>query len=102
MFALFYPLIISVLFLLSILLGESAAETVVGIFLLSIFMPHLALGARRLHDTGHSSWWLLLDIIPFGSIVLITFFIGKSEIGANKYGKNPYEIVPMPPPLPLV
>ena len=32
-------------------------------------------GARLLHDTGRSGWWLLLLIVPFGVIVLIVFWV---------------------------
>lgn len=35
----------------------------VGLFWLATFIPRLAVGARRLHDTGHSGWWQLLLII---------------------------------------
>lgn len=42
---------------------------------LAVFLPSLAIGARRLHDTGRSAWWLLLEIIPFGVIVLIIFWV---------------------------
>jgi len=37
-------------------------------------LPRLAIGARRLHDTGRSAMWLLLLLaLPVGWIVLIVF-----------------------------
>lgn len=59
-----------------------------GIYTLFIFIPALALGARRLHDIGKSGWWQLLGIIPLiGFIVLIIWFATDST-DDNKYGKS--------------
>jgi len=45
---------------------------------------------RRLHDTGRSGWWWLIDLVPFvGPVILIVFWVMDSEPGANKYGPNP-------------
>ena len=61
-----------------------------GIFSLAILLPALAVGARRLHDTGRSGWWLLIGLIPLiGAIVLIVFFVLDSQPGTNQYGPNP-------------
>ncbi|MGH3827322.1 MAG: DUF805 domain-containing protein, partial [Pseudonocardiaceae bacterium] len=50
----------------------------------------LAVGIRRLHDTGRSGWWLLISIIPLiGSIVLIVFFATDGERQPNAYGPDP-------------
>jgi len=52
-----------------------------------LLLPSLAIGARRLHDTGKSGWWQLLCLIPvIGSIILLVLFIFKGEEGSNKYG----------------
>ncbi len=48
---------------------------VANIFGLAMLLPQLAVGARRLHDTGKSGWWQLLLLIPLiGTIVLIVFW----------------------------
>jgi len=61
-----------------------------GLFSLAVLIPSLAVGARRLHDTGRSGWWLLIGLIPFvGAIVLIVFFVIDSQAGTNEYGPNP-------------
>jgi uncharacterized membrane protein YhaH (DUF805 family) len=31
---------------------------------LAVLLPTLAVGARRLHDTGRSGWWLLIGLVP--------------------------------------
>ncbi len=57
---------------------------------LAVILPSLAVGSRRLHDTGRSAWWLLIGLVPIaGAIVLIIFFLGDSQPGSNQYGPNP-------------
>lgn len=34
---------------------------------LAVLLPGLAVGVRRLHDTGRSGWWMLLALIPCSS-----------------------------------
>jgi uncharacterized membrane protein YhaH (DUF805 family) len=55
------------------------SATIAGLFQLAMLLPCLAVGARRLHDTGKSAWWLLLWIVPFGIIVLIVFWVQVSK-----------------------
>ncbi len=53
-------------------------------------IPSLAVGARRLHDTGRSGWnllWMLLPVV--GSILLIIWWASDSKSGDNQYGANP-------------
>ena len=49
----------------------------------------LTVSIRRLHDTGRSGWWLLLDLTVIGAIVPFIFFLMDSQPGTNKYGPNP-------------
>ncbi len=57
---------------------------------LLILVPALALGARRLHDTGRSGWWLVASLVPLiGPLLLIWFFVQESDAGDNAYGPNP-------------
>jgi uncharacterized membrane protein YhaH (DUF805 family) len=61
-----------------------------GLYSLGVLLPTLAVGARRLHDTDRSGWWLLLYIIPVvGWIVLIVFWAMDGTVGQNKYGLDP-------------
>lgn len=56
---------------------------------LGVLIPSIAVGVRRLHDTGRSGWWYLLCLVPIANLVLIYFFICDSQPGANQYGENP-------------
>jgi uncharacterized membrane protein YhaH (DUF805 family) len=80
------------------------------LFALAVLLPSLAIGARRLHDTGMSGWWQLLSVPSSLSVwwteffnqyvsliawllLLVNFvmFLRKGTRGPNKYGPNPYE-----------
>ena len=93
-FYLISTLIIIGLSLIDQATGTLDEETGVGLlnslYSLAILIPSIAVGVRRLHDTGRSGWWLLIGLIPvIGSIVLIVFFVLDSEPGENAYGANP-------------
>jgi uncharacterized membrane protein YhaH (DUF805 family) len=65
-------------------------DILVGIYSLIVLLPSLAVGVRRLHDTGRTGWWLLINLIPIiGTIVIIVFSCQDSQPNANKYGPNP-------------
>ena len=61
-----------------------------GLYSLAILIPSLAVTVRRLHDTDHTGWWLLIGLIPLlGAIVLLIFMLQDSKPGDNQYGANP-------------
>ena len=56
---------------------------------LALFLPQLAVSVRRLHDAGHSGWWLLISLVPLiGAIVLLVFSLQESR-GPNEWGDGP-------------
>jgi uncharacterized membrane protein YhaH (DUF805 family) len=61
-----------------------------GLALLGLFVPSLAVAFRRLHDTDRSAWWILISLLPLiGSIWLfILTLLGGTE-GSNGYGPQP-------------
>ena len=60
------------------------------LYSLAVLVPSVALGVRRLQDSGKSALWILIAFVPFiGAIVLLIFFVMDSEPGENKYGPNP-------------
>ena len=60
------------------------------IFFLATILPGIAVLVRRLHDTERSAWWLLILIVPFGSILLLVFMVVQGDKGSNRYGPNPF------------
>jgi uncharacterized membrane protein YhaH (DUF805 family) len=60
-----------------------------GVFVLALIIPTIAVGIRRLHDTGRSGWWYLLSIIPLLGLIVLVFWCFDSDSEENKYGKNP-------------
>lgn len=74
---------------ISFLFGGIAA-----LYGLAVLVPSVAVGVRRLHDTGRSGWWLLISLVPvIGILVMIYFFILNSQPGTNRWGPNPKELV---------
>ncbi|MEZ0308806.1 MAG: DUF805 domain-containing protein [Ramlibacter sp.] len=68
-----------------------------GIAVLAMLIPGLAVGSRRLHDTGKSGWFQLIGLIPFiGTLVMIYLMAQPGEPGANQYGE-PTATAPMTP-----
>jgi uncharacterized membrane protein YhaH (DUF805 family) len=48
-------------------------------------VPGIAVGVRRLHDTGRSGWWILLPIIPY----FLAFVLGGAAMmGAAAGGSS--------------
>jgi uncharacterized membrane protein YhaH (DUF805 family) len=94
---------------------DAAIKTpvVIGLIWLAFIIPNLAVLVRRLHDTDHSGWWVLIGFIPLvGAIVLIVFACTDSG-PPNKYGNGPdgkgdmtatsplgQTLPPPPPPVP--
>jgi uncharacterized membrane protein YhaH (DUF805 family) len=64
------------------------------LYSLAILVPSIAVGVRRLHDTGRGGWTLLLGLIPMVGIVLVVFLCQDSTPGDNRYGSNP-KLVPV-------
>ena len=59
---------------------------------LIVLVPSVALAARRLHDVGYSSWWLLLVLVPVaGWAALIYWLAQKGQRGSNRFGPDPAE-----------
>lgn len=89
-----YIKVLNQYFTIDNLLGTTFNDGKGGILLviyqLFVLIPSFTVSIRRLHDTNHSGWWLLIGIIPIiGAIVLLIFYIIDSDVGPNKFGPNP-------------
>ena len=61
------------------------SQSLSALFSLGVMLPSLAVGARRLHDTNRSGWFLLLWFIPLiGWIILIVWAVQES-IEPNRF-----------------
>jgi len=58
---------------------------------LATFLPGLAVGVRRLHDTDRSGFWMFLLLAVVGIFVLIVFWCFKGTSGNNQYGPDPLQ-----------
>jgi uncharacterized membrane protein YhaH (DUF805 family) len=85
-------------FLFAILVGVGASiiDAVLGthgvlgaLAGLALLLPGLSVSIRRLHDTDHTGWWVLIGVIPIiGFIVLLVFYLREGDAGQNKYGPH--------------
>ncbi|MFI2365016.1 DUF805 domain-containing protein [Promicromonospora sp. NPDC019610] len=74
----------------------SIGSALVGIVALGAFVPLLAAGVRRLHDTGKSGWFYLLCLVPVvGGIIIVVLLALPGEPGPNRFGPDP-RAVPQP------
>ena len=73
----------------AIILGSQsgAGGVLAGLFYLATLLPGLAVSVRRLHDTDHSGWWLLIGLVPIiGGLVLLYFMVQPGTQGPNRFG----------------
>jgi uncharacterized membrane protein YhaH (DUF805 family) len=107
---LFYVLVIAAA---SIIDAAIKTPVISSLAWLALFLPNLAVLVRRLHDTDHSGWWVLIGLIPLiGAIILIVFACTDSG-PPNQYGDGPDgkgqmtatsplgQTLPPPPPPPV-
>jgi uncharacterized membrane protein YhaH (DUF805 family) len=63
---------------------------IASLYSLAVLVPGIAVGVRRLHDTGKSGWWWLIALIPLiGTIWIIILFATNGDQGSNQYGADP-------------
>ncbi len=53
-----------------------------------LLLPSLAVAVRRIHDTDHSGWWLLVPVLP------LAFWLMDSQHWPNRFGPVPGHIDP--------
>ena len=67
-------------------LGLGIVGMIVG---LALFLPGLAVSARRLHDIDRTFWWVLLAFTIIGTLVLIYWACLRGTAGPNRFGADP-------------
>jgi len=61
------------------------------LYMLLTIIPAVAVGIRRLHDTGRSGWWILAANVPILFIIYYYYMVLEGDQGANIYGDSPKE-----------
>jgi len=98
MFTLVDKLIMIPLYIIVVIESESENSLLLSVglglimllYALATLVPSLAVGVRRLHDTGKSGWMLLIGLIPIiGGIWLLVLFVTEGDKGENQYGLDP-------------
>lgn len=68
---------------------EGESSLVSDLYSLAIFLPSLAVFARRMHDIGRSGWAWLWCLIPFVGVIIVLVFLVSPSGPANQYGNGP-------------
>ncbi|WP_122454364.1 DUF805 domain-containing protein [Pseudomonas viridiflava] len=74
--------------LISIVLGFldgflGTDQLISTLYSIAVFLPGLAVGIRRLHDTDRSGWWMLVPIVP------LIFSCQEGQRDGNRFGPSP-------------
>jgi uncharacterized membrane protein YhaH (DUF805 family) len=69
----------------------SAATSIVGpvvsgLFSVGVFLPNIAVAARRLHDTDRSGWLQLVVLIPLIGLILMVYWCVQEGKEPNRFG----------------
>ena|SRR5260221_11566765 len=97
--------IIFISFSIIILMGKNfdnpainpIANLIWMVIIISFFVFNISIFVRRLHDLGHSGWRVLLNLIPYVSLIMVLYLAfreGNSK--SNKYGSVPNKSVKYP------
>lgn len=73
-----------------VLFGGQSGGLLNGAYSLAVLLPGIGVGVRRLHDTNHSGWWLLVSLVPLlGFLLLIVWLTRPGDAGPNRFGPDP-------------
>lgn len=64
--------------------GTVINQTLGEVVLLAVLLPLLAVGCRRLRDSGQSGWWQLLFLLPFGFVVVFYLLAAQGKNAGPK------------------
>ena len=69
---------------------QIVALGLLGLWMLGVLIPSLAVQVRRFHDQDKSGWFVLLGFIPYlGGLILFVFMLFEGTRGPNRFGDDP-------------
>ncbi|WP_437919370.1 DUF805 domain-containing protein [Sphingobacterium sp. LRF_L2] len=95
MFILIYIAIYIALLIVSGILSfisESLGLLVYGLLSLvglALLIPYLAVGIRRLHDSGNPTWYIVFAFIPLVNFYFLYLMVKEGDRGPNEFGPDP-------------
>lgn len=120
-FVLFNVIVGVIIGFLGAIMQKPKAMTLLGLlFTLAFLLPSVAVGVRRLHDTGRSGWWYLMSVAGLAlsqtanqllspenlllptalalcslafTIPIFVWFCRDSQPGTNRFGPNPKSVL---------
>lgn len=70
--------------------GGSVMMILLGVLVLALIIPSLAVQVRRFHDQDKSGWFVLLNFVPYiGGIIVLVFMCLEGTRGENRFGSDP-------------
>jgi uncharacterized membrane protein YhaH (DUF805 family) len=100
MFALGYILVAIALAIVGVMLGgfpsgepsgsASAVMILLGLLVVALIIPSIAVQVRRFHDQDKSGWFVLINFVPYvGGIIVLVFMCLDGTRGPNRFGPDP-------------
>lgn len=62
---------------------QELSDAASWVYSLIMLIPGISAGVRRMHDAGHSGWWMIAPIVN------IVFLCTRTQDGGNEYGPHP-------------
>lgn len=85
--------LVNLLIMLALVIIQEAAgitPLLTGLYSIAVVVPTLAVGVRRMHDTGRSGWFMLVSFVPVLGVFLFAILAAlDSEAGTNDFGPSP-------------
>jgi uncharacterized membrane protein YhaH (DUF805 family) len=82
--------IIAIAILALLVFASEELMFLLGLYIIAVIIPTLAVAVRRLHDQNKSGWYFLVRFIPIiGTIWLLILFCTEGTRGPNRYGADP-------------
>jgi len=86
MYFLIYSIIVIALTVIDEVFGTVWLSLIATVALL---IPSISITTRRLHDTGRSGWWQLINLIPLIGLIVMFVFVCQDSHEENDYGISP-------------